>query len=76
MKISLKFLCLACLAWIVAFSSCSKDDSISQSDISSLVQEGKIHPRIEKTFPFTGIPAAISYIEAMRTRGKVVVVQE
>ena len=41
MKISLKFLCLACLAWIVAFSSCSKDDSISQSDISSLVQEGK-----------------------------------
>lgn len=40
--------------------------------LGSLIQGGKIQPRIEKTFLFAEIPAAIAYIEAMRTRGKVV----
>ncbi|WP_207494862.1 NAD(P)-dependent alcohol dehydrogenase [Aridibaculum aurantiacum] len=44
--------------------------------LASLVQEGKVTPHIEKTYSFEDIPAAISYIEAMRTRGKVVMVWE
>ena len=40
--------------------------------LASLIQHGKIGARIEKTFPYTDLPAAISYIENMRTRGKVV----
>lgn len=40
--------------------------------LSTLVAEGKIRPVIDKLFPYNEIPEAISYIEAMRTRGKVV----
>jgi NADPH:quinone reductase-like Zn-dependent oxidoreductase len=40
--------------------------------LAALVAEGKVRPMIEKIFPYTEIPEAISYIEAMRTRGKVV----
>lgn len=44
--------------------------------LASLIQEGKLAPHIEKTYSFRDIPAAIGYIEAMRTRGKVVMVWE
>lgn len=44
--------------------------------LASLIQEGKVTPHIEKTYSFEDIPAAITYIEAMRTRGKVVMVWE
>ncbi|MBL7947864.1 MAG: zinc-binding dehydrogenase, partial [Bacteroidia bacterium] len=40
--------------------------------LSSLVREGKIRPHIEKSYPCAELPQAIGYIEAMRTRGKVV----
>lgn len=40
--------------------------------LSTLVAEGKIRPVIDKLFPYNEIPDAISYIEAMHTRGKVV----
>ncbi len=40
--------------------------------LSSLVREGKIRPHIEKYYPYAELPHAIGYIEAMRTRGKVV----
>jgi len=40
--------------------------------LASLFQEQKIKPHIEKAFSFREIPAAIAYIEGMRTRGKVV----
>ncbi len=40
--------------------------------LAALVGEGKVIPAIEKTFPYTEIPDAIRHIEAMRTRGKVV----
>jgi NADPH:quinone reductase-like Zn-dependent oxidoreductase len=40
--------------------------------LARLVAEGRVKPSIDKVFPYTEIPAAISYIEAMRTRGKVV----
>ncbi len=42
--------------------------------LAKLVQNGKIKVHIDKTFPYGKIPEAISYIEAMRTRGKVVMV--
>lgn len=40
--------------------------------LARLVAEGKVKPYIDKLFPYIEIPEAISYIEAMRTRGKVV----
>jgi len=40
--------------------------------LATLVAEGKIKPKIDKLFPYKEIPEAISYIEAMHTRGKVV----
>ena len=40
--------------------------------LATLVAGGKVKPSIDKLFSYTDIPAAISYIEAMRTRGKVV----
>lgn len=40
--------------------------------LATLVEEGKIKPQIEKIFSSSEMPEAIGYIEAMRTRGKVV----
>lgn len=40
--------------------------------LATLVEEGKVKPQIEKVFSYKEIPEAIGYIEAMRTRGKVV----
>jgi NADPH:quinone reductase-like Zn-dependent oxidoreductase len=40
--------------------------------LATMVDEGKIKPQIEKIFSSSEIPEAIGYIEAMRTRGKVV----
>lgn len=42
--------------------------------LARLIREQKIKPRIEKTYSFREIPEAVGYIEAMRTRGKVVMV--
>lgn len=44
--------------------------------LASLIRDGKISARIEKTFSYKDIPAAIAYIENMRTRGKVAMVWE
>ena len=38
--------------------------------------EGKIHSVIDRTFRMSEVPDAIRYVEAGRTRGKVVVVAE
>lgn len=40
--------------------------------LAVLVEEGKVKPQIDKVFSSEEIPEAIRYIEAMRTRGKVV----
>lgn len=40
--------------------------------LAKMVQRGQLIPHIEKTYPYAEIPEAIRYIEAMRTRGKVV----
>ena len=50
----------------------TKDLSI----LASLIQTGAIKVHIEKTFSYKEIPEAISYIEAMHTRGKVAMVWE
>ena len=39
--------------------------------LAALLEDGKVKVRIDKTFPYTEIPEAISYIEAMHTKGKV-----
>jgi len=44
--------------------------------LASLIRAGKISPHIEKTYSYTDIPAAISFIENMRTKGKVVMLWE
>ncbi|MEM7659934.1 MAG: NAD(P)-dependent alcohol dehydrogenase [Bacteroidota bacterium] len=44
--------------------------------IADLIHQGKVRPHLEKTYSYQQIPEAIGYIEAMRTRGKVVMVWE
>ncbi|MDN3689120.1 NAD(P)-dependent alcohol dehydrogenase [Cyclobacterium jeungdonense] len=44
--------------------------------LASLVKEGKISVHLEKTYSYRDIPKAITYIEAMRTRGKVAMIWE
>lgn len=40
--------------------------------LATLIKAGQIRPHIEKSFSYEEIPEAIRHIEAMRTRGKVV----
>ena len=42
--------------------------------LASLIRDRKISVHIDKTYPFSKIPEAIGYIEAMHTKGKVVMV--
>lgn len=44
--------------------------------LASLIQYGKIKVHLDKTWSYKKIPEAISYIEAMRTKGKVAMVWE
>lgn len=44
--------------------------------LATLIQDGKVKPHIERTYPYKEIPEAISNIEAMRTKGKVAMVWE
>jgi NADPH:quinone reductase-like Zn-dependent oxidoreductase len=39
--------------------------------LAGLVEQKQIKVQIEKTFSYKEIPAAIAYIESMRTKGKV-----
>ncbi len=41
--------------------------------LSDLIEAGKVHPHIDRRYPFAEIPAAISYLEQGHARGKVVV---
>lgn len=44
--------------------------------LASLIERGKVKVHLDKTYPYTQIPEAIKYIEAMRTKGKVAMVWE
>jgi NADPH:quinone reductase-like Zn-dependent oxidoreductase len=54
----------------------AKANSRDLETLATLIQNKKIKAFIEKTYPFTEIPDAISYIEAKRTKGKVAMVWE
>lgn len=41
--------------------------------LTAMAEAGQIGPRIDRTFAFAEIPAAVAYLETMRARGKVVV---
>ncbi len=41
--------------------------------LSDLIETGKVRPHIDRRYPFTEIPAAITYLEQGHARGKVVV---
>ena len=41
--------------------------------LSNLIEAGKVHPHIDRRYPFAEIPAAITYLEQGHARGKVVV---
>jgi NADPH:quinone reductase-like Zn-dependent oxidoreductase len=40
--------------------------------LSNLIEAGKVHPHIDRRYPFAEIPAAITYLEQGHARGKVV----
>ena len=44
--------------------------------LATLIREEKVKVHIEKAYSYKEIPEAISYIEAMRTKGKVAMVWE
>lgn len=44
--------------------------------IAGLMQEGKVIPVIDRTYPFAEIVEAMTYLETGRARGKVVVIME
>lgn len=48
-------------------------DGKQLNEITSLIEAGKIHPVIDKIFPFEQTNEAISYVETGRAKGKVVV---
>jgi NADPH:quinone reductase-like Zn-dependent oxidoreductase len=54
----------------------AKANSKDLETLAYLVKDKKIKVHIEKVYPYQEIPEAISYIEAMRTRGKVAMVWE
>ncbi len=41
--------------------------------LAELTEAGKLHPRIDRRYPFAEIPAAIAYLEQGHARGKVAV---
>jgi NADPH:quinone reductase-like Zn-dependent oxidoreductase len=43
------------------------------SEITSLIDEGVVHPVVERVFPFASIQDALDFVENGRTKGKVVV---
>lgn len=49
-------------------------DGKQLSEITSLIEAGKIRPVIDKVFPFEQINNAMSYVETGRSKGKVVVI--
>ncbi len=55
---------------LIQFTASANADDLHR--LAELVEQGKVKPQIEKIFSYKEIPEAIGSIEAMRTRGKVV----
>jgi NADPH:quinone reductase-like Zn-dependent oxidoreductase len=43
------------------------------SQITSLIESGRIRPVMDRVFPFEAIQEALAYVETGRSKGKVVV---
>ena len=54
----------------------SDHSSEDLATLASLMQQGKVTPVIDRTYPFAETAEAMRYLEAGRARGKVVVVME
>jgi NADPH:quinone reductase-like Zn-dependent oxidoreductase len=50
-----------------------KENKRNLTTLTELIEEGKVIPVIDRTFPFEQIPAAVRYQEAGHAQGKVVV---
>jgi NADPH:quinone reductase-like Zn-dependent oxidoreductase len=50
-----------------------KPEGKQLSEITALIEAGKIHPIIDKVFPFEQTNEAMAYVETGRAKGKVVV---
>ena len=48
-------------------------DGAQLAEITTLIEDGTIRPVLDRTFPFASTRDAIAYVEAGRTKGKVVV---
>lgn len=59
---------------LVQFTAEANSDDLDT--LATLFRERKIKPRIDRRFSYEEIPQAISFIERMRTRGKVVMTWE
>jgi NADPH:quinone reductase-like Zn-dependent oxidoreductase len=51
----------------------TKETTEDLETLSSLVEAGKVTPVIDKTYPLSGVPEAIAYVEEGHARGKVVI---
>lgn len=50
-----------------------KADGRALSEITSLIEDGKIRPVIDRVFPFEQTNEALAYVESGRSKGKVVI---
>lgn len=44
--------------------------------LKQLIESGKVMPVIDRTYPLTEVPEAISYLEEGHAKGKVVITSE
>jgi len=51
----------------------SKERKQDLEELRALLESGAIRPVVDKTFPLTEVPEAISYLRAGRARGKIVI---
>jgi len=51
----------------------AESDQTNLLDLTSLIEDGKLKPVIDRCYRFEELPQGIQYLESGRARGKVVV---
>ena len=51
----------------------TRQDRAELAAVTALIDEGKLRPVIDRTYPLTDVPLALSRLEEGHTRGKIVV---
>lgn len=51
----------------------SKANATDLAALTKMIEDGKVKPVLDETYPFADLPAAITYLETGRARGKIVV---